>query len=62
MNENQEKAGVFAVICSFLIPLVGVILYFVNKNKVANPSAYLIAAGISIGMVFMRGCLEGMTQ
>lgn len=62
MNENQEKAGVFAVICSFLIPIVGVILYFVNKNKVSNPNAYLIAAGISIGLVFMRGCLQGLTQ
>ena len=62
MNENKEKAGVFAVICSFLLPIVGVILYFVNKNKVENPSAYLIAAAVSFGMVFMRGCLQGLTQ
>lgn len=61
MNENEEKAGVFAVIISALLPLVGVILYFVNKDKVQNPSAYLIAAGLSVGLVFMRGCLEGMT-
>lgn len=40
-EEKSEKAGVFALICSFLIPLIGIICYFVNKNKVENASSYL---------------------
>lgn len=46
----QEKAGVFAIICSFLFPIVGVIIYFVNREKVTNPSAYLIAALVSFAI------------
>ena len=46
----QEKAGVFAVICSFLFTIVGVIIYFVNREKVTNPSAYLIAALVSFAI------------
>lgn len=42
-NEMQEKgkAGIFALICSFLFPIVGVIIYFVQKDKVADPVKYL---------------------
>lgn len=32
-EEKTEKAGVFALICSFLIPLVGIICYFANKKR-----------------------------
>lgn len=40
----KEKASCFAVGCSFLIPIVGVVCYFVQKDKVENPNSYLIAA------------------
>ena len=44
MTEENEKAGKFALICSYLIPIVGIICYFVNRNKVENASSYLWAA------------------
>ena len=44
MEEQKEKAGTFALIMSFLFPIVGIILYFVNKNKVVNANMYLILA------------------
>lgn len=52
-EEKIEKAGVFALICSFIMPIVGVICYFVNKSKVENASAYLWAAlaGVVVGFV-----------
>ena len=52
-EEKTEKAGVVALIFSFLIPLVGIICYFSNKKDVENASAYLWAAlvGFVVGML-----------
>jgi hypothetical protein len=52
-EEKTEKAGVVALIFSFLFPLVGIICYFVNKKEVENASAYLWAAlgGFVLGMI-----------
>lgn len=40
----MKKAGIFALVCSFLIPIVGIVCYFVKKNEVENPNSYLVAA------------------
>lgn len=52
-EEKKEKAGVVALICSFLFPIVGVICYFVNKDKVENAPNYLYAAlaGFVLGLI-----------
>ena len=52
-EEKTEKAGVVALIFSFLIPLVGIICYFSNKKAVENASAYLWAAlgGFVLGTI-----------
>ena len=52
-EEKTEQAGLFALICSFFFPIVGVICYFVNKKEVKNASAYLWAAltGFVIGII-----------
>ena len=52
--QTTREAGVFALICSFLIPIVGVICYFTQKNKVNNPSAYLYwaFAGFILNLIF----------
>lgn len=52
-ENNQEKAGVFALICSFLFPIVGLIIYAVNRKTVSNPNAYLIAAGAGFALGMM---------
>lgn len=53
MSESN-KAGIFALIVSFLIPIAGVIIYFIEKDKVSNPSAYLkcALAGFIVGLFF----------
>ena len=57
MEDNNypevKKAGIIGLIFSFLIPIVGVILYFVQKGKVANPASYLWAAlaGFVLGLI-----------
>lgn len=53
MSESN-KAGIFALIVSFLIPIAGVIIYFIEKDKVSNPSAYLkcALAGVIVGLIF----------
>ena len=57
MEENNyqptEKAGIIGMIFSFLIPIVGVIMYFVQKGKVVNPGNYLWAAlaGFVLGLI-----------
>ena len=57
-NEMQEKgkAGILALVCSFLFPIVGVIIYFVQKDKVVEPVKYLYAAGAG----FVAGLVWGM--
>lgn len=52
-EKRTERAGVLALIFSFLIPLVGIICYFSNKREVENASAYLWAAlgGFVVGML-----------
>ena len=52
-EEKTEKAGVVALIFSFIIPLVGIICYFSNKKEVENASAYLWAAfgGFVLGFI-----------
>mgnify|MGYP003181512365 CR=1 FL=1 len=49
----KEEPGCFGLICSFLFPIIGVIIYFNQKDKVDNASYYLWAAGISfvIGLI-----------
>lgn len=50
---EEEKAGTFALICSFLFPLVGIICYFVQRKEVVNASAYLYSAlgGFIVGIL-----------
>lgn len=43
-NIPEEEAGCIGLVCSFLFPLVGIILYFVKKKDVYNASSYLWAA------------------
>jgi tetrahydromethanopterin S-methyltransferase subunit B len=52
-EKDEEKAGVFALIVSFLIPLIGVIIYFVKRKSVVNPNTYLYAAiaGFVVGLI-----------
>ena len=57
MEDNNypqvEKAGIIGLVFSFLIPIVGVIIYFVQKNKVVNAASYLWAAlaGFVLGLI-----------
>lgn len=52
-NENESRAGVFALICSVLFPIIGIICYFVNRKEVENASAYLYASlgGFVLGLL-----------
>lgn len=52
-DERTERAGVIALIFSFLFPIIGIICYFVNKDKVENASAYLYSAlgGFILGLI-----------
>ncbi len=43
-GEPTEKARVLGLIFSFLIPLLGILLFYLSRNKVINPNAYLYAA------------------
>ena len=44
-NENNtSRAGCFALGISFLFPIIGIILYFVYRDRVTNARAYLISA------------------
>ena len=40
-SEKENEAGCLGI---GLFPLIGIILYFVQKNSVNNPSAYLYGA------------------
>lgn len=57
-QKEEEKAGCFGIGISFLIPLVGVILYFVKKKEVANAAAYLYAALAGFVLAFVIHILK----
>ena len=46
--ENKNNAGCIGIGFSVLFPLIGIIMYFVQKKSVANPSAYLYGAGAGV--------------
>ena len=56
-NEMQEKgkAGILALICSFLFPIIGVIIYFVQRDKVVDSVKYLYAAGTGFVVSLLMG-------
>lgn len=41
---EKPKAGCIAILTSFLFPVIGFIIYAVQRYKVDNPNAYLYAA------------------
>lgn len=49
-NADKPKVGIGLLIVSFLFPLIGVILYFVKKEKVSNPKDILKWAGVSFAL------------
>lgn len=53
-NDALEKAGCIGIGFSFLFPIVGIIMFFVQKNQVENSSAYLVAVliGIALNLIF----------
>ena len=52
-HQPKEKAGCWGICGSFLIPILGVILFFVQKDKVEDSKPYLYAgiAGFVVGLV-----------
>ena len=51
--QPQEKAGCLGILISFLFPIIGIIIYYVKRDSVSNPKAYLYAALLmtAIGML-----------
>ena len=56
-QQTLPKAGTGLIIVSFLIPIVGLVLYFVKKKEVANPSAYLVAAIIGFVLCILANLM-----
>ncbi len=52
-HQPKEKAGCWGIGGSFLIPILGLILFFVQKDKVEDSKPYLYAgiAGFVVGLV-----------
>jgi len=51
---QEEKLGLPLTVVSFCFPIVGAILYFVNKDKAkakANTACYAALAGVGVGIV-----------
>ena len=51
---QEEKLGVPLTIVSFCFPIVGAILFFVNKSKSpakANTACYAALAGLAVGII-----------
>lgn len=49
-SQKEENAGCLGIGFSFLIPLIGFILYFTQKDSVNNPNAYLYSALAGMGL------------
>ena len=50
---EKEEAGCLGIGASVLFPLIGIVIYFIQKKEVKNPSAYLwgALAGFVIGLI-----------
>lgn len=55
--QEKGKAGIFALIFSFLFPVIGVIIYFVQRDKVVDSVKYLYAAGAGFVASLVLGML-----
>ena len=56
---EEEKAGCMGIGFSFVFPMIGIVLYFYQKDSVSNPSTYLFAAIIGfICGVIINGLLS----
>ena len=53
-EKEKDNVGCIGIGIAFLLPLPGVIMYFIQRKSVNNPSAYLYAAlaGFIVGMAF----------
>lgn len=49
----KENAGCLGIGASVLFPIIGVIIYFMQKKEVNNPTAYLYGAlvGFILGVI-----------
>jgi len=45
-NNEPNKAGKFGLIFSALIPIVGIIIYFIQRSNIVDSSKYAKWAGI----------------
>ena len=53
-SDAQTEAGKLGLVASALFPIIGVIIYFVQRNKVCDPNKYLKWAlcGFIVGLIF----------
>ncbi len=51
LEPKENKAGIVALVCSLLLPIVGVVCYFVKRKEVVDANKYLYAAlaGVVLG-------------
>ena len=56
-NNEPDKAGKFGLFFSTLIPLVGIIMFFVQNNKVTDGNKYAKWAGIGFLVAFFGNIL-----
>ncbi len=64
-NNQDEPLGTPLTIVSFCIPLVGIILYFVNKDKApakAKTACYAALGGAALGIVVRVATMAAMQQ
>lgn len=52
-DNGKDEAGCLGIGASVLFPIIGVIIYFVQRKEVKNPSAYLYGAlgGFIAGLI-----------
>lgn len=50
-GKKMEQAGCLGIGMSFLVPIIGIIIYFSNKKNVSNPNTYLYAALAGVAFV-----------
>lgn len=52
---QKDNAGCFGLAVSVFYPLLGVLLYFIQKDSVNNPHAYIRAALVGLAIKFILG-------
>lgn len=61
-DREEQKVSKFGVVCSFLCPFVGLVLFYMRRNNRVNPEVYLYATILGYTLESLIGAIKMMIE